>query len=124
MSYQIINENDLLKIEFNGSLNALDLIFLHQSQDYKTAIQNKKKMLIDFSGISHSQISDEDTKGLAMLGKMDAHDVKNLHLVIVVADKDADSTQILFEKVFADVSWRINIVESVKQANILLAKPQ
>jgi hypothetical protein len=121
MSYQINTLDDLIHIEFYGTLDAFDLILLNQSQDYKLAIESKKKMLMDFTDIEGSKLTAEDAQGLAMLGKLDSERVKNLHLVIAIDQESAQAMQHLCGKVFADSSWKVDIVESVAKGKQLLA---
>ncbi|MFT4993601.1 MAG: hypothetical protein ACI965_000621 [Paraglaciecola sp.] len=121
MSYQIDTFDDLIRIKFYGVLDALDLILLNQSKDYKLAIQNKNKMLMDFTDIEGSALTAEDARGLAMLGNRDSQRVKNLHLVIASDPISAPAMQHLCGKVFADSGWQVDIVESVAEGQQLFA---
>jgi ethanolamine utilization cobalamin adenosyltransferase len=120
MSYQIDIVDDLIRIEFYGTLDALDLILLNQSQDYKVAIQNKKKMLMDFTDINGSSLTAKDTQGLAMLGKLDSQRIKDLHLVIVIEQESAPAMQHICDKIFVDSSWQVDVVNSAAQGKQLL----
>lgn len=119
MSYRIDTFDDLVSIEFYGVLDALDLILLNQSQDYKLAIQDKKKMLMDYTGIEDSRLTGEDAKGLAMLGVRDSQRVKNMHLVVVVDKKSVPAVQHIFGKIFAESSWQVDVVDSVARSKQL-----
>jgi hypothetical protein len=122
MTYQIDTFDDQIRIEFNGALDALDLILLNQSPAYKTAIENKKKMLIDFTGIEGSKLTAEDAKGLAMFGQLDSERVKNLHLVIAVEQDSALAILHICEKVFSDSSWKVDTVDTLMKAKQLLSQ--
>jgi hypothetical protein len=121
MSYQIDIFDDRIHIAFYGTLDALDLILLNQSQDYKSAIENNTKMLMDFTDIDGSALTAEDTQGLAMLGKLDSQRVKKLHLVIAIDKASAPAIQHICDKIFSDSSWQIDIVESVAEGKRVFA---
>jgi len=79
-------------------------------------------MLMDFTGIDGSTLTAEDTQGLAMLGKLDSQGVKDLHLVIAIEQNIAAVMKHICDKIFADNSWQLDIVESVAKGHELFAR--
>ncbi|MFT4937155.1 MAG: hypothetical protein ACI88A_000169 [Paraglaciecola sp.] len=121
MRYQLSKDDDWVCIEFTGILNALDLIMLQQSEEYKTAMKSPKKLVMDVTGISGSELTDEDIHGLAMLGKLDSPREQNLHLIIVVGQQDSTQIVQVCEQIFADTSWKVEVAESIAQAHQLFS---
>lgn len=119
MSYEIKTERDTLYIEFSGVLNALDLICLNQSQAYQTGLKKAAKMMLDFSQISGSQLTQADTHGLLMLGKRDSHKVLNIQLLIVTGKTNSQAIAQLGTRIFAQSSWQVSIIANRHQADKL-----
>ena len=116
MSYEITSTNDKLCIEFNGVLNALDLILLNQSQDYKSRLKKAHKLMLDFSRITGSELTEADTHGLLMLAKLDSDKVQNIRLFIITAMTDSETIEKLCTEIFAQTSWQVRVFDSRRQA--------
>ncbi|MEO9944467.1 hypothetical protein [Paraglaciecola sp.] len=58
-------------MSIEGSLNALDLLFMLQSRDYKSVIAKYDKVLIDYSDVIGSSLTMEEAVCITLLGKMD-----------------------------------------------------
>ena len=112
MQYTISLTDTCVTVIFEGNLRAIDLIFMNQDPRYKEAIIGKKTIFLDFSGVSGSELTLEDTQGLMLLGKLDSQRTKNMHLIILVANGSSRGMSALCEKIFSDSSWQVTVSES------------
>ena len=70
MQYDISITENIAYISVEGNLNALDLLFMLQSKEYKGVIKQYKKILIDYTNISGVTLTSEVTFTISMLGKV------------------------------------------------------
>lgn len=119
MSYTIKATDNKLCIEFNGVLNALDLIFLNQSQDYQSGLKKAERLMLDFSQITGSELTKADTHGLLMLGKLDSQKVHDIQLFIVTAEADSEIIEKLCTVIFAQSSWQVHVCDNRRRADSL-----
>lgn len=120
MSYEMKTTDNMLCIEFDGMLNALDLIFLNQSQEYQSGLKKTQKLMLDFSQITGSELTEADTHGLLMLGKLDSQKVQDIQLFIITATTDSETIERLCTEVFAQSSWQVSIFHNRRQADSLI----
>jgi hypothetical protein len=123
MQYTIETTEHRVSVVFEGVLNALDLIFMTRDHKYRQALQHCQQVLLDFSEVAGAQLSEQDTAGLAMLGKFDSTMAHGLHLVVVVRSGMSNSVGEIVRDIFSDSTWRVDIVDSPAQANLALANP-
>ncbi|MFT6897495.1 MAG: hypothetical protein ACJA13_001902 [Paraglaciecola sp.] len=119
MSYTMKATGDKLCIEFNGVLNALDLILLNQSDAYKSALKDAHKMMLDFSPITGSELNEADIHGLLMLSKLDSQKVQNIQLFIITAMTNSEAIEQLCTQIFAQSSWQVSVFDNRRQADSL-----
>lgn len=120
MHYEITSLNSTATITFEGTITALDLIFMLQDRRYRQALSDNRVVFWDFSQISGSQLSDADRQGLALLGKRDAEKIANIHLVILVSYAEPENLGRLLKDIFANSSWQVSVVQTKAQALKLL----
>ena len=68
MQYNISITENIVRIILEGSLSSLDLMFMLWSKDYKTAINQYQKVLIDYTHISGVTLKTENMFAITMLG--------------------------------------------------------
>ncbi|WP_299080251.1 hypothetical protein [uncultured Paraglaciecola sp.] len=56
MQYEITYIESIACITLEGNLNALDLMFMFQSKEYKDVIKQYQKIVIDYTDISYQSI--------------------------------------------------------------------
>ncbi|NCP63593.1 MAG: hypothetical protein GW763_16510 [Paraglaciecola sp.] len=121
MQYTVESTEHRVSVVFEGVLNALDLIFMTRDQKYRQALQHCHQVLLDFSEVAGAQLSEQDTAGLAMLGKFDSNMAHGLHLVVVVRSGMSDSVGATVREIFSDSTWQVDIVDSPAQAELTLS---
>jgi hypothetical protein len=120
MHYEITSQDSTATIRFEGLLTALDLIFMIQDSKYRQALKNNRNLFLDFSRISGSQLTAEDRHGLALLGKRDAEQVNDRHLVILSAFAESEGVGLLLKDIFVKSSWQVTVVQTEAEARKLL----
>ncbi|WP_340680002.1 hypothetical protein [Paraglaciecola sp.] len=120
MQYEISVSDTCVSVVFEGHLQAIDLIFMNQDPHYRKSIVGKKVLFLDFSRVSSSELTREDTQGLMLLGKLDSQKAKNIRLVILIELGGTQEMSKLCEKIFSDSSWQIAVVDSRVEALKLL----
>tara|TARA_R110002167_G_scaffold8206_8_gene38081 strand:- start:9856 stop:10365 length:510 start_codon:yes stop_codon:yes gene_type:complete len=120
MHYEITSQNSTATIRFEGLITALDLIFMIQDSKYRQALKNNRNLFWDFSRISGSQLTAEDRQGLALLGKRDAEQVSDRHLVILSAFAESEGVGLLLKDIFVKSSWQVTVVQTEAEARKLL----
>ncbi|MDP5033152.1 MAG: hypothetical protein NWQ54_04930 [Paraglaciecola sp.] len=116
MQYEISTVNDTVTVKFEGTLSALDLIFMNQDPSYRQALNHNTKLFLDFSQIVGSTLTAEDTTGLALLGKRDAEKATNIHLVILLGYAEAESIGMVLKTIFAGSTWKVTVAETRDEA--------
>jgi hypothetical protein len=116
MEFTISTVKDISCITLEGTLNALDMIFMTQSPEYKTAIISNKKLLIDYSDIDGSSLTPEDIVGITMLGKKGLEGSKIAIIVIVVDETERVGIEKISLAIFADSQAKIHVTDNKKQA--------
>jgi hypothetical protein len=117
MQYEISSKGLIVTVKFEGTLKAIDLIFLNQDQKYRQALRN---LLLYFSKIVGSQLTNEDIQGLVLLSRRDAEKVTDINLVILVGYAEPESVGLLFKKIFSESSWQVTVVQTHAEALKLL----
>ncbi|MGJ8681799.1 hypothetical protein [Paraglaciecola sp.] len=120
MQFQISTIKDVSCITLEGTLNALDMIFMTQSPQYKTAISSNKKLLLDYSYIDGSILSPEDVVGITMLGKKGLEGSGNTHVAVVVEDSDREDIEKITKAIFSDTQSKIIVTDNKQQALTML----
>ena len=60
MQYEISITENIACMTLEGNLNALDLMFMFQSKEYKDVIKQYKKIIIDYTNICGSTLTAQD----------------------------------------------------------------
>jgi hypothetical protein len=120
MQYEISSKGLIVTVKFEGTLKAIDLIFLNQDQKYRQALSNTRHLFLDFSQIVGSQLTNEDIQGLVLLSRRDAEKVTDINLVILVGYAEPESVGLLFKKIFSESSWQVTVVQTHAEALKLL----
>ena len=116
MQYTITSSDTTLSVAFEGNINALDLIFMNQDRRYRDGLIGKQKLFLDFSQISGSQLSWEDTEGLALLGKRDSDKFTGIMLILLVSIGQSERMTELVKRIFGNSSWQVKVFESRSEA--------
>ncbi|KXI29294.1 hypothetical protein [Paraglaciecola hydrolytica] len=120
MQYEISVNDTCVSVIFEGNLRAIDLIFMYRDPHYREAILGKNVLFLDFSNVTGSELTAEDTQGLLLMSKLDPQKAKNMQLVILVNPGRANNISKLCENIFSDSSWHVNVCESKEAALKLL----
>lgn len=120
MQYTISASDTCVSVVFAGTLRAIDLIFMNQDARYRESIVGKKTLFLDFSQVTGSELTREDTEGLMLLGKLDSQRARHIQLVILVGEGGGKGLSNLCEKIFSDTSWQVAVCESRAEAMKLL----
>jgi hypothetical protein len=102
MQYEISITENIACITIEGNLNALDLMFMLQSKDYKNVINQYHKILIDYTNISGVDLTAEDTHAITMLAKMGLENLGKITLVIAVNENEHDVMEKVTKSIFSD----------------------
>jgi hypothetical protein len=116
MHFKITTINDISCITIEGILNALDMIFMTQSPEYKTAITSHKKLLIDYTNIDGTSMTPEDIFGITMLGKKGLEGSGNTHIAVVVDDSEREDIEKISHAIFSDSHSEVHVTNNKPQA--------
>ena len=120
MSYQLHLLNNIVHLEFSGTVDSLDLVNAINHPEFKPSLARMQKVIYDFSGAQFVDVSYEDTKGFATIGKVEANFIDSLHGVIVLSCPQRRPFAEYYCQELAECSWQIDIVESLEEAFALL----
>lgn len=120
MQFEVTKGDGFAIVSIEGCLNALDLLFMLQSSDYKWVIASYDKVLIDYSEISGSSLTMEDAVGITLLGKMDLDNQQDIHIAVAVNENERAVMEKVTAEIFPKGGAKVTIVESKQQGiNIL-----
>ena len=122
MHYQISNIDDIACITFQGNLNAFDLLFMLQSQDYKSAINSYKKILMDYTQVDGITLTADDVKSLALLSRIDLENLGNINIVLVVDDDEQKLIERVTQSLFSTSQSNVQVVDTKGNAMNILKK--
>jgi len=122
MHYQISNIDDIADITFQGNLNAFDLLFMLQSQEYKTTIHTYKKILIDYTQVDGVTLTPEDIKSLTLLSRIDLEKLGTINIVLVVDEDEQKLVKSVTESLFSASKSNVQVVDSRDNAMKILNK--
>jgi hypothetical protein len=116
MQYEISITENIACITIEGNLNALDLMFMLQSKDYKNVINQYHKILIDYTNISGVDLTAGDTHAITMLAKMGLENLGKITLVIAVNENEHDVMEKVTKSIFSDSKSDIFVTDSKRNA--------
>ncbi|WP_158972285.1 hypothetical protein [Paraglaciecola sp. L3A3] len=116
MHFIVTTLDDISCITFQGELNALDMIFMIQSPEYQQAIKLNRKLLIDYSDIDGSNLTEEDIIGITMLGKKTLSTLGPTHIAVVVEDTQNTEIEKISSMIFADSDSRVDVTNDKREA--------
>lgn len=122
MQFSITIIDDIACITIEGTLNALDMIFMIQGPEYKNAISQHRKLLIDYSHIDSSTLTPEDAMGITMLGKRQVEQFGETHIAIVVDDTERADREKMSHAIFSASHSKIDVTDNKKDALQILRK--
>jgi hypothetical protein len=120
LQYDILISRNIACITIDGNLDALDLMFMSKDKDYKAAINQYQKILIDYTNISGVTLTSEDTFAISMLGKMDLENLGEITIVIVVNENKHAVIEKITKGIFSDSQSVILMSDSTSHAFKLL----
>ncbi|WP_289029833.1 hypothetical protein [uncultured Paraglaciecola sp.] len=123
MQFEISENDGFAIVSIEGSLNALDLLFMLQSSDYKSVIAKYDKVLIDYSDISGSSLTMEDAVGITLLGKMNLVNQQDIHIAVAVNENERAVMEKVTAEIFSNGDAKVTIVESKQQGINILNLP-
>ncbi|WP_133470708.1 hypothetical protein [Paraglaciecola marina] len=123
MQFEISENDGFAIVSIEGSLNALDLLFMLQSSDYKSVIAKYDKVLIDYSDISGSSLTMEDAVGITLLGKMNLVNQQDIHIAVAVNENERAVMEKVTAEIFSNGDAKITIVKSKQQGINILNLP-
>jgi hypothetical protein len=116
MQYNISILKDIACITIEGNLNALDLLFMLRSKKYKDVIKQYKKIIIDYTNISGSEITEQDGFAISMLGKMDWENLGKITIVMAVYKNKRDFMEKITNSIFSDSQIDVLVTDSKNAA--------
>jgi len=116
MQYDISIEGKIACITIEGNLNSLDLMFMFQSKEYKDAINQYTKILIDYTNITGVSVTPEDAFAITMLGKMELEVLGKIHIVVAVNDNERYVMEKVTKSIFADSQSEILVTDTKRNA--------
>ncbi|MGS2721436.1 hypothetical protein [Paraglaciecola aestuariivivens] len=120
MPYSSSIEHDVACFTLEGNLNALDLLMMFKSPEYKSAIHNYKKILIDYTQITGISLTKEDVISITLIGKSDLEHASATHIVAALLDNERQILQQISEKLFIDSDLQLEVADSKAKALNLL----
>ncbi len=122
MPYSSSVEQNVACFTLEGHLDALDLLMMFRSPEYKSAIYNYDKVLIDYTAISGVSLTKDDIIAITIIGKNDLEQAKASHVVAAVHQNERALLEKISEKLFNDSALRLEITDSKDHAFKLLTK--
>jgi hypothetical protein len=120
MQYDISITENIACITIEGNLNSLDLMFMFQSKEYKSVINQYKKILIDYTDISGVSVTAEDAVAITMLGKMELEDLGEIRIVVAVNENERDVMEKVTKSIFSDSQSEVLVTDTKSNALKLL----
>jgi hypothetical protein len=116
MHYNISITEDIACITLEGNLNALDLMFMLQSKKFKHKIKQYKKIIMDYTNISGSTLTEQDATAISMLGKMDWEHLGKITIVMAVNGNKRGLVEKVTNSIFSDSQIDVFITDSKNNA--------
>jgi hypothetical protein len=120
MQYDISITENIAYISLEGNLNALDLMFMFQSKEYKSVIRQYKKIIIDYTNICGVALTAEDAIAITMLGKMDLENLGKITIVMAVNENERDVMEKVTKSIFSDSQSEVLVTNSRSNALAIL----
>jgi hypothetical protein len=124
MQYTISEVEDIVCITLEGNLNSLDLLFMFKSKEYKKAIAEHNKILIDYTNLSGVALTAEDAIAITMIGKMDLENAGQINIAVAVNDSERSVMEKVTKSIFSDSQSNVYVADSKKEAIEILQKLQ
>ncbi|MBL4630357.1 MAG: hypothetical protein JKY14_04090 [Paraglaciecola sp.] len=116
MQYDISFTKDIACMTLEGNLNALDLMFMFQSNEYKDVIKQYKKIIIDYTNICGSTLTAQDAIAIAMLGKMGLENLGKITVVMAINENEGEVLEKITKSIFSDSQTDILVTDSKSNA--------
>lgn len=116
MQYDISIAENIACVTVEGNLNPLDLMFMFQSKEYKDAINQYKKILIDYTNICGVSITAEDAMAITLLGKMDLENLGKKTIAVAVDENERRVMEKVTKSIFADSQSDVIVTDSKSNA--------
>ncbi|MEP1552544.1 MAG: hypothetical protein ABJJ44_20080 [Paraglaciecola sp.] len=123
MPFEISESDGFAIVSIEGSLNALDLLFMLQSRDYKSVIAKYDKVLIDYSDVIGSSLTMEEAVCITLLGKMDLDNQQGIHIAVAVIENERAVMEKVTAELFSNGDAKVTIVKSKQQGIDILNLP-
>lgn len=120
MQFDISITENIACISLDGDLNALDLMFMFQSNEYKNVIKQYDKIIIDYLDITGVSLTPEDAFAITMLGKMDLEHLGKITIVMVVDENEREVMEKVTKSIFSDSRSNVLVSDSKSNAMHLL----
>jgi len=89
---------------------------MFQSKEYKGAINQCKKILIDYTSICGAQLTEQDAIAISMLGKMDLASIGEITIVMAVNENEHDVMEKVTKSIFSDSQSDILVTDTRSNA--------
>lgn len=116
MQYDISITDNIVCINIEGNLNALDLMFMFQSKQYKDAINQYEKIIIDYTNICGVTLTVEDAFAITMLGKRDLDNLDKVTIVMAVNENEREVMEKATKSIFSDSQSDVLVTDSRSNA--------
>jgi hypothetical protein len=116
MAYTITIEQGIVRVDFHGVVDGLDIVHLTKDPEFLPAFRRYAKAIYNFSTADEVQITAEENRSFATLGSIEANFVENLHAVIVLSRPEGRPNAKIYQSGLASSSWHIDIVDTLDEA--------
>lgn len=124
MSFHINIVDQVIHIQFSGSVDGLEIMQIIGDDGFIPQLQTFQKVIFDYGQTEDVDMSMEETKSFATIGKINANFIDNLHMVIIASGPEGKERAEFYRQNVGSPNWKIDIVDSPAVAFALLTSSQ
>lgn len=122
MPHSISVRNNAIWVKYIDRVDALDVIQRGYDDAFLALLAQTKKVVFDYSSVKENCISQEDTRGIAVLARLQTEFVTDVHVILIPNDDESEKKARYYSEFLKETSWRVDIVRTVDDAFDLLEK--
>jgi hypothetical protein len=120
MSFTITVRHSAVWVEYLEKVDALDVIHRNKDVTFLEHLTQTRKVVFDYSKVKENRISQDDTRGIGVLARLQAEFIPNVHVILIPNDDESEAKAQYYSTILASTSWRVDIVRHVEEAVKLL----
>ncbi len=121
MSYRIEVIDQIVHVQYLGYVDGLQITQLIQDSDFLPQLGQYQKAIFNYTQADEIDLSMEETKSFATVGKIHANFIEHLHIVIVLSSPAGRPRAEYYRDGLGAPNWQVDIVDTLEQALALLA---